>query len=654
MLYISRACPAELRAQVFRMREPLEQSVWSRVARVRALGQRGMSIVRRARRSTDRHGGAVWREFVNWFDSLELSENTILLGFGVLIGAGAALAVVAFYGLIDLAFTVLYRWPQAVFSRSLFIAYRPIVTALGLSLAWQIVKRTADSGEGMNVPAVQLAVAQRGGVIATRPAVARTAASAVTLGGGGSAGSEGPVAVLGAALGSFLGQAFRFDSSRVKILVAAGAAAGISAAFNAPLTGAFFALEEILGSLAVGAFPAVVLSSVVAAVVSRSFFGNHPAISMPTEYGYSHIREIVVFYPILGLLAALVTVLFVRTYFRVEQLASSTRLPDWLLPIIGGLIVGLMVYASRGTLVGYGHLALRIDVLGRMAWYALLLLALGKILATSITLHLGGSGGVFTPSLYVGAATGGSFGAALARMFPDLTLRPEAYALVGMGAVVAAATAAPITGIMIVFEMTNDYAIMLPLMLTTVIACVLARQIEPDSLYSGWLRRRGEHIEHGAERDVLAGIRVPEACHPNARVIRESASVHQLLENLEHTDQTDFPVVDREERLVGVITLADLGRLARHSQSLADIVVAADIAIPAETVSPGDSLLEAIRRMGVRGVGSIPMIDPGTGRFLGLVTRAHVLALYERTVASSSPHAPSEPHHSSRPSEDSP
>jgi CIC family chloride channel protein len=303
--------------------------------------------------------------------------------------------------------------------------------------------------------------------------------------------------------------------------------------------------------------------------------------------------------------------------------------------LLGGLAVGLMVFLSGGVLVGYGHLAIRVDVFGRMAWYSLALLALGKILATAITLHAGGSGGVFTPSLYVGAATGGAFGAALASLFPSLGLTPEAYALVGMGAVVAAATAAPMTGILIVFEMTNDYAIMLPLMLATVIAYAGARHLEPDSLYSGWLRRRGESIEHGAERDVLAGISASEACHPNTQVVRQSATVAELLDHLEVSDQTDFPVVDDAMRLIGVIPIADLGRLARHSQSLADVVVAADVAVVTETVTPGDSLLEVVRRLGVRGSGSIPMVDRQTGRFLGLVTRAHVLALYERAIATS-------------------
>jgi len=274
-----------------------------------------------------------------------------------------------------------------------------------------------------------------------------------------------------------------------------------------------------------------------------------------------------------------------------------------------------------------------LEVFGRMAWYFLALLALGKILATSVTLGFGGSGGVFTPSLYIGAATGGAFGAALATMFPGLDLHPEAYALVGMGALIAGATNAPITGILIVFEMTNDYAIMVPLMLATVICYVIARRLEPDSLYSGWLRRRGERIEHGADRDVLAGLRVRDAYDANPQVIGEAARVADILEHLGQSDQSYFPVLDDDHRLVGVITLAELGRLAKDYRELGPFLIAADIARPSETVAPDDTLLEAIRKMGVRGAASLPVVDPASGQVLGVISRSHVLTVYDRTVA---------------------
>jgi CIC family chloride channel protein len=588
---------------------------------------------RDAARFAARQAGGVWDRFANWFNAFHFNENSILLGFAVAIGLVGGLAVVLFYRLIDLAYWFLYLRPAVFLTQSGILAYRPLLTAIGLTIAYLIMRSAGRGHDGLNVPDVQRAVAREGGRLPLQPTLARTAASAVTLGSGGAAGSEGPVAVLGAALASFLGRAFKFDPARTKVMVAAGAAAGISAAFNAPLAGAFFALEEILGSLSVGAFPSVVVASVVAAVVSHSFLGNNPAFPIPEDYGFTLQRELLVFYPFLGVVAGLVAVVFIRVFFGTETIARKLGGPRWTLAFLGGLLVGVLVLLSKGLLVGHGHLAVHLDVFRLMSWHSLALLALGSIVATSITLNFGGSGGVFTPSLYVGAATGGSFGVALTGLFPELGLRPEPYVLVGMGAVVAASTSAPITGMLLVFEMTNDYEIVLPLMLTTVIANLVARRLEPDSLYSGWLRRRGERLQHGADRDVLAGLRVADAFDPAPYVVGETAPIGELLQHLGSGAFTDLPVVDDQRRLIGIIPIADLGRLAGEPREKTIALVASQVTIPAETVAPGDSLLEAIRRMGVRGAPSIPVVDRATNHLLGLVSRAHVLAVYEHAVA---------------------
>lgn len=579
-----------------------------------------------------------WNATTAWFNGKALSENSVLLVFAVVTGLLSALGVVAFYKSIDFAYWAFYRLPTSEFPRVALLTYRPVITAAGFAVAWWVMRHIGRGHDGMNVPDVQLAVVRRGGDIEAQPAFARTAASAITIGAGGSAGNEGPVVVLGAAIGSWLGRTFRFAPSRVVVLVGCATGAAISATFNAPLAGAFFALEEVVGTLAAGSFAPIVVASVVAAVVSRAVFGNHPAFAIPHQYGYAHPSELLLLYPLLGIACGLIAALYVRTYFWVGDAEKRLSLPPSLAPWLGGAVVGLLVFASGGLLVGYGHLAMHADIFGRMAWYGLLALALGKILATSITLNMGGSGGVFTPSLYIGAATGGAFGVALARMLPAMGLHPEAYALVGMGALIAGATDAPITGILLVFEMTNDYAIVIPLMLTVVICHTIARRLSPDSLYSGWLRRRGESIEQGADRDVLAGLHVSDAYESAPQVIAESASVDELLAHLGHTNQMYFPVVDDAHTLVGVITIAELGQLARNNQHLGMLLLAGDIAQPTESVAPGDSLLEAIRKMGVRGAESIPVVDRRTSRLLGLINRSHILNLYERTVSASHGH----------------
>jgi CIC family chloride channel protein len=576
-----------------------------------------------------------WQRFVGWFNALELSENAILIAFSLAIGVFSALGVAAFYKSIDLAFALFYRLPIELWPAGAQYAYRPVVTAAGIATAYWFMRYVGRGHDGMNVPDVQLAVVRRGGIIKLRPALARTAASAITIGAGGSAGSEGPVVVFGSAIGSLVGRTFGFSAERLRVLVGAGAGAAISAAFNAPIAGAFFALEEILGSLAVTAFPPVVVASVIAAVISRAVFGNHPAFPIPVEYSYGLTREVFLFFPLLGVLTGAVAALFVRVFFGAESVVKRLTLPRWVIPLVGGALVGLLVVASHGLLVGYGHLSVRLEVFGRMPWYALGSLALGSILATSITLNTGGSGGLFTPSLYVGAATGGAFGVALAQLLPNAPIRPEAYAIVGMGALVAASTHAPITGILLVFEMTNDYALVLPLMLATVISYLVARRLEPDSLYSGWLRRRGERIEHGTDETLLSNQRVRDAYDANAHTLGEQEPVGALVDRLGHDDQLIFPVVDDDHRLCGIIDLADLGRVAKDYGNLSSVVLAIDLARPTETVSPNETLLDAMRRMGVRGMSALPVVDPADGRVLGVISRHHVLAVYERSIAGS-------------------
>jgi chloride channel protein, CIC family len=577
---------------------------------------------------------SIWNRFIEWFNGRELSENAILLGFAVAIGVLSALGVIAFYRGIDLAYALFYQWPERVMTHVGVLAYRPAVTGAGMALAWWIMRRLARGTDGMNVPDIQLAIVRRGGHVPARPAVARTIASAVTIGCGGSAGSEGPVVVLGAAIGSWLGRAFRFSPDRMKVFVGCASGAAISAAFNAPLAGAFFALEEMLGSFSATSFSPVVVSSVVAAIISRSVFGNHPAFPIPQQYGYGSVGEVLLFFPVLGVVTGLVSVAFVRTYFAADGLATwlRVRIPGAAVPWLAGALIGALVWVSRGLLVGYGHLSIHVEVFGRMAWYALLGLAAGKIIATALTLNGGGSGGVFTPSLYIGAATGGCVGVLLAKLFPAIGIHPEAYALVGMGALIAGATDAPITGVLLVFEMTNDYGIVLPLMLTVVICHLVARRLEPDSLYSGWLRRRGERIDHGATHDVLAGLRVRDAFDPQPRTIAERAPIETVLGNLAHSDQSCFPVVDDDGRLVGVITIWELGRLAAMATPSGPLIIAADVAQPSEVVGPTDPLEAAVRKMGVRGAAAVPVVD-ATQRLVGLISRAHVLAATERVAA---------------------
>ena len=280
------------------------------------------------------------------------------------------------------------------------------------------------------------------------------------------------------------------------MLVGAGAAAAISATFGAPLAGAFFALEEILRSSSTTAFAPVVVSSVVAYASSLAFFSADAPFSQTLTYGYQSWREVLLFFPLLGAVTGLLAGLFVRLEDRFAQARWRKRTPRRVLPWVGGFLVGVIIVAGQGYITSRGHFSIDFDALARLSWTTLALLALGKIVATVLTLNVGGSGGVFAPSLVTGALAGSAVAMLLQQAFPELDLTTGTYALAGMGSLVAAATGAPITAILLVFEITNDHEIILPLMLAVVFAVTVRRMITRETLYSAWLVRTGRRRPH--------------------------------------------------------------------------------------------------------------------------------------------------------------
>jgi CIC family chloride channel protein len=550
--------------------------------------------------------------------------------FALIIGAAAALGVVAFYRLIDLAYALLVTEIGAHLDPVAGAFYRPLVTALALWIAWAIV-RWAKLPEGQTVPDVQLAVAKRGGIVPFRPVVIRTLAAVVTLAGGGSAGSEGPTAVLGSAIGSAVGRALRFQPRRLKILVGCGAAAGISAAFNAPFAGAFFALEEVLGSFSIGAFSPVVISSVVAAITVRPFLGSHPAFHIP-PYGSISPLAIVLLYPLLGIACGLASALYSKLFFATSDAFERVR-PGWLRPLLGGLAVGLLGYLGGSLLMGTGHLAIPIEMFGGIAWYLLIGFALAKMLATSLTLGSGGSGGLFTPTLFVGAAFGGGVGVLAHQLLPHFGLHPEAWALVGMAGLIAGTLHAPITAIFMVFEMTDDYNIVPPLMIVSVIALTTARRFAKHGLYDGWLARRGEHLAHGTDRAIMHRLLVRDVMNATPVRVVPGATLAEVVAASSESRLTTIPVVDSDGLLHGVITFAELRLALLDRGELAPLLLAADLGEPTEVALATDSVQAALAKLNARATDLLPVVESEDHPvFLGVLTRDDILASYEREL----------------------
>lgn len=572
------------------------------------------------------------KAFLAWLEQRDWDEGGTLMVFGALIGLAGGLSVVGFYRLIDLAHFALIRWPESKLPLVGQAVYRPLLTGLGVWAAWFVVRRTRTP-DGQSVPDVQLAVAKRDGVIRFRPVAVRTVASALTLGSGASAGSEGPVAVLGAALGSLVGRQLRFQARHLKILVGCGAAAGIAGAFNAPFAGAFFALEEVLGSFSVGAFSPVVIASVVGALTVRPFLGSQPIFQSRVPVSMRPVE--VLMYPILGVACGLASALYARAYLAAIELGKRVRGPGWMWPLLAGAATGLIVAASRGLLAGNGHLAIPDEIFGGLAWYALIAIAGAKILATVITLGFGGSGGVFTPTLFIGAALGGGLGA-LGRTFMPALVNPHAWAFVGMAGLVAGATRAPLTAIFMVFEMTDDYTYVLPLMIVAVIAFATARRFADHGLYDGWLALRGEHVAHGVDRSVMDRTHVSDALDRDVRPIPPDASIDDMVAAAATTRHGVLPVVAADGALVGVVTHHALRDALAARAELHLLVVAADLAEPTDALTPRDSLRRALAAMNARGLDALPVteLDAAGESFAGLLSRHDVLVAYEQAIAS--------------------
>ncbi|MFQ5575163.1 MAG: chloride channel protein, partial [Terriglobia bacterium] len=548
----------------------------------------------------------------------------------------------AFVGLIAGSGAVLFRWLVQVVNTVFFNGFGQLLSpiapyhvvlipAAGGVLVAPLVFLVAREARGHGVPEVMRAVAVSGGRIRARVAIAKPVASALTIGSGGSAGAEGPIVQIGASLGSIIGRSFRLPKDKAKLLTAGGAAGGIAAIFNAPLAGIFFALEVILGQYGPRHFASVVLAAVTATIVSRGLLGDAPVFKTPA-YQLRSLWEVPQYF-VFAFLAGLVSVVLVIVINKVEQLFEDWSAPNLVKPALGGLAVGL-IGVFFPMVFGAGYNATEMALHGKVLPLLALGLVAAKILATSITLGSGGSGGVFAPSLFTGAMLGTAFGSLTRALFPAVGIPPGAGALVGMAAVFAGMAQAPVTAILILFEMTGDYKIILALMITCVISTLIARELLGASIYELALKMRGFDITRlRRASDLMEKIRVGEAMVKDVITARADDSVAETFLKIEKTHHRGFPVVGGD-RLVGIITRRDLLSVPPGDEktTLVKDVMTADLTV----CYSRENLREALEKLGEANVGRIPVVDEDDPeRLVGLVTRKSIIEGYNRKVQTS-------------------
>ncbi len=577
----------------------------------------------------------------NKFEKFYSTSNVGSILIALLVGLGTGIGAVIFRYLITFFEFVGYSWIPETFP-SLGNLTVVLVPAFGGLIVGLLIYNFAPEAKGHGVPEVMEAVALHGGKIRPVVALVKSLASAISIGSGGSVGREGPIVQIGSSIGSTLGQKLHLSDEKIRILVACGAAGGIAATFNAPIAGVIFALEIIIGEFSVRHFSLVVISSVASSIVGQAVFGDIPAFLIPVEYGITSLWEFA-FYPVLSVLAAFLGVIFVKSLYWAEDLFGDWKgVPEWLKPMIGGVLLGglaLLYPTLTGVhweglpqIFNVGYEMIEEALAGNLVLGVAFALLFLKLLATILTLGSGGSGGVFAPSLFMGAMLGTVFELGVRKIFPAVIAPPGAYALIGMAATFTAAAHAPITAVIILFELTGDYRIILPLMLTVVITTIVSQQLlKGESIYTLKLSRRGVHLSRGRDVDILEGVLVKEVMSHDFNVISMNDTLRNLSILLNQTSSHGVVVLDEAGKLFGVVTVSDLRNVISSNFDLDETRVK-DVATKRTDLLityPDETIGQALYRMGSRGLGRLPVIsreDPG--HVLGLVRRQNIIRAY--------------------------
>jgi len=575
-----------------------------------------------------RHPLAFARGF---FIPFSLSESVILSAAAVLIGLASGAGIWGLKKLIALSewffftelahrFSPLGNWQVVIL---------PVIGGLvvGLILHFGIGKERYHGVAG-----IIEACALGGGKLPYLKMPIRVLAAALSIGSGASVGPEDPSVQVGANIGSAVGQWLHLSEERLRSMTASGVAAGVAAAFNAPIAGVFFALEVLLGELNGSAFGFAAVAAVTSSIFIQATLGKQPAFLIP-EYAFHSLWELPL-YLLLGLFAGLLAAGYVHLIAFTRRQFHRMIIPTWLKPATAGLLVGL-VGMRLPQIFGVGYTTIE-NVLSGVNYAAplLLILLLTKLLMTSISIGGGFAGGVFAPALFLGAVLGGAFGTTADVWFPGVVSAAPSFALVGMAAVLAGAVQAPLTAILLLFEMTQDYHIILPLMFAVAVSLAVSRKIGKESVYSLPLVQNGIRLEHGRDVEVLQRISVGEVMTAELTSLHSDDSLQQAMLTFQKTGHHGLPVMDAHNRLVGMLSLQDLHSASPMDQSDCSQKKVADFCTPQlVTAFPDETLAVALRRMSSRDIGRLPVVSRADHtRLLGMLRRGDIIRAYEMAL----------------------
>ncbi len=509
----------------------------------------------------------------------------------------------------------------------------PLLPITGMVLLIPFSLRYPGEVNGYGFPKFLRQVNLEGGIVKFRAIILKIVSTALTIGTGGSAGVEGPIAHVGGSLGSQMGQFFRVSGNRMKVFIAAGCAGGVAAMFNAPIAGVFFAAEIVLlGTYEVGSFAALVISSAIATAVSRAYFGESPAFPVPAYHLVNSLVEIPL-YTLMGVFMGFIAVFYIKVFYGVRNKFAAFKIHPQLKPIVGALIIGTIGIAFP-QIMGDGYTYIAEVLAGKGVILVMLLLIFLKIFTTSITLGSGGAGGVFAPALFIGAVIGGTFGGVAHNLLPDFTASPGAYAAVGIGAFLASATHAPLTAIFLLFEMTGNYLIIIPIMVSSIIGTVVASWLNEDSIDTVDFSRAGIDIHEGRETAVMKSIRVGKIISEDVDFISEEANVDQLLKIFSMTkDSFYFPVIDVTGRMTGIVSMQDVKSILHDEKLRLSSKVGSICARKVVTLTPDDNLYTAMTLFDSKGFEEIPVVESPEDKWVvGMLKRRDVIAAYNREV----------------------